>query len=117
MTICEVYVGDLKDPKFKWQAGNWNGNLPARLSPVFPALPGNYNRTYEAWVTKVGVLSKQADFGGQVAKVTKLQILDFIASSYTREDSPEMQARIHDLTQFVNSLDECQPFALVATEW
>ncbi len=51
MTICEVYVGDLKDPTFKWRGGNWNGNIPARLSPIFPPLPGNYNRTYEAWVT------------------------------------------------------------------
>jgi len=117
MTICEVYVGDLKDPTFKWRGGNWNGNIPARLSPMFPPLPGNYNRTYEAWVTKNGVESKQADFGGQVAQVTRSQIIHFITQSYQSECSPEARARINDLSNFVNTLEEDQLYALVATEW
>ncbi len=117
MTICEVYVGDLKDLGFKWQGGNWNGNIPARLSPIFPPLPGNYNRAYDAWVSSEGVETRQTDFGGHVARVTKLQILEFIAASYFNEDSSEAQAGIHDLRHFVNGLAENQLYALVATEW
>lgn len=117
MTICEVYVGDLKGPGFKWEGSNWNVNIPARLSPIFPPLPGNYNRTYDRWVSSAGVESRQTDFGGHVAKVTRLQILDFIASSFTSECSPEAQERVNDLTRFVNRLSEDQFYALVATEW
>lgn len=117
MTICEVYVGNLKDTGFKWEGGNWNGNIPARLSPIFPPLTGNYNRTYASWLSSVGVESRQTDFGGHVAKVTRSQILDFIASSYANECAPEERERVNDVTQFVNTLLEDQFYALVATEW
>ena len=117
MTICEVYVGDLKDPCFKWAGGNRNGNIPARLSPIFPPLPGSYNSTFETWISSTGVVSRQTDFGGQVAQVTRSHIIDFIAQSYRGERSPEAQARINDLSDFVNTLEEDQLYALVATEW
>jgi len=117
MTICEVYVGDLKDPCFKWAGGNWNCNIPGRLSPIFPPLPGSYNSTFETWVSSTGVVSRQTDFGGQVAQVTRSHIIDFIAQSYRGERSQEAQARINDLSDFVNTLEEDQLYALVATEW
>ena len=117
MTICEVYVGDLKDPGFKWQGGNWNCNIPARLSPIFPPLPGSYSRTYGAWVSSAGVESRQTDFGGHVARVTRQQILEFIAAGYASEDSLKVQAGIHDLRHFVNGLADEPLYALVATEW
>lgn len=117
MTICEVYVGDLGDPNFNWTGGNWNGNTPARLSPTFPPLPGNFNRSYTTWVAKTGVVSRQTDFGGHVAQVTRPQIIDFIAQSYRSERSAEAKDRINDLNTFVNTLEEDQLYALVATEW
>lgn len=117
MTICEVYVGDLEDPNFNWTGGNWNGNIPARLSPTFPPLPGNYNQSYNHWVNGNGVASRQTDFGGHVAKVTRSQIIDFIAQSYRSERSPEARERINDLVNFVSRLEDEQFYALVATEW
>ena len=117
MTICEVYVGDLRDPCFKWEGGNWNGNIPARLSPIFPPLPGNYNRAYDTWVSSAGVASRQTDFGGHVAQVTRSHIIDFVDQSYQGERSPEARARINDLRNFVNTLEADQLYALVATEW
>ncbi len=117
MTICEVYVGDLEDPNFNWTDGNWNGNIPARLSPIFPPLPGNYNQSYNHWVNKAGVQSRQTDFGGHVAKVTRSQILDFIAQSYRSNYSLEARERINDLANFINTLDDDKLYALVATEW
>jgi len=117
MTICEVYVGDLDDLKFKWKGGNWNGNIPTRLSPIFPPLPRNYNSTFETWVSSTGVAPRQTDFGGQVAQVTRSHIIDFIDQSYRSERSPQAQARINHLSNFVNTLEEDQLYALVATEW
>jgi hypothetical protein len=117
MTVCEVFVGDLKDPTFKWDGGNWNGNIPARLSPIFPPLPGNYNRTYEEWVAKVGAKSKQTDFGGQVAKVTKSQIEQFVATVYRDDDRARHTESFAELAAVIAALDDKQTYGLVATEW
>jgi hypothetical protein len=36
MSFLDVYIGDLNDPSFRWDGGDWNGNVPTRLSPFFP---------------------------------------------------------------------------------
>jgi hypothetical protein len=28
MTYCSTYIGDLSDPSFHWDGGDWNGNIP-----------------------------------------------------------------------------------------
>ena len=117
MTICEVFVGDLGDQNFKWEGGSWNGNIPARLSPVFPPLPGNYNRVYDDWVTTAGVPSKQTDFGGHVAQVTQSQIIDFIAISYKTSESLTANPVVDDLLTYIKKLDANRVYGLVATEW
>ena len=101
MTICEVFVGDLDDSTFQWEGGNWQGNVPARLSPVFPPLPGNYNRVYDEWVSAAGIPSKQTDFGGHVAQVTRSQILEFIASSYKTNETLTANPVIDDLLTYI----------------
>ena len=117
MTICEVFVGDLDDPSFKWDGGNWNKNIPARLSPVFPPLPGNYNRVYDEWVAAAGVPSKQTDFGGHVAKVTRSQIIEFITKSYKTHGSSNTDPMLIGLLKFIEKLDANRVYGLVATEW
>lgn len=52
-----------------------------------------------------------------MAKVTRSQIIDFIAQSYRSERSPETRERINDLVNIVSKLEEEQLYALVATEW
>jgi len=55
MTICTVYIGDLDDPTFNWEGGDWSGNIPKSISDEFPSMRGHYNETYHAWVKKSGV--------------------------------------------------------------
>ena len=117
MTICEVFVGDLDDSSFKWEGGNWNKNIPARMSPVFPPLPGNYNRVYDEWVAAVGVPSKQTDFGGHVAKVTRTQIIEFITKSYKTNGSSNTDPEVNGLLKFIQTLEANRVYGLVATEW
>lgn len=117
MTICEVFVGDLEDPTFKWNDGNWNGNIPGRLSPIFPPLPGHYNHTFDEWVASTGVESKQTDFGGRVARVTKSQIEQFVASAYRDDDRTRHRESFVELTQTIAALDDHRTYGLVATEW
>jgi len=30
-----MYIGDLEDPSFEWEDGDWNGNILGRISPAF----------------------------------------------------------------------------------
>ena len=43
MTACDVYIGDLDDPEFHWDGGDWNGNVPRAIASVFPPVGGHYN--------------------------------------------------------------------------
>ncbi len=118
MTTSIVYVGDLKDPNFRWKGGDWDGNVPARLSPEFPPMSGNYNEPFHAWVKTKGITCAQTDFGGWVARVTKSQIFEFIAEAYRgNEDLPWVKVSLPDLKQFVGTLLTEHEYGLVATEF
>jgi chorismate mutase len=122
MSYLDVYIGDLSDPSFHWDGGNWNGNVPTRLSPFFPdgdrirlvVLERIDSEAYEG---------KQTDWGSYVAKVTKQQIEDLIEKQYRDHDwykdpspMPHMLQALQELRDFVDSLDEQKLHALVATE-
>lgn len=118
MTDCSVYVGDLEDPTFKWKGGDWNGNVPARLSPTFPPMRGSYNAVFHHWLGEKGIECEQTDFGGWVARVTKSQIIDFIAEAYRGgEDLPWVAHDLPALRRFVETLQDGHDYGLVATEW
>ena len=118
MTICSVYIGNLEDPKFKWDGGDWNGNVPAALSREFPPMGQHYNADFHAWVKASGVKCEQTDFGGWVACVNKSQILDFIKTTYRgKERLPWVKDGLKALKVFVLALEEDRVYALVATEW
>ena len=115
MTVCVVYVGNLDG--FDWE-GDWNGNVPAQLSPDFPPMSGSYNSTFHDWVKANGVTCQQTDFGGWVARVTKSQIADFITETYHVDDMlPWLVPRVIELKRFVSTLQETCTYGLVATEW
>lgn len=118
MTVCVVYVGDLADPTFKWEGGDWNGNVPARLSPEFPPMAESYNEAFHAWVKVKGVRCEKTDFGGWVACVTKSEITEFITEVYSGSEAlPGVADRLTELLAFVGTLDEDVRYGLVATEW
>ena len=122
MSFLDVYIGDLSDPSFHWDGGNWNGNVPTRLSPFFP----DGHRVRRAMLDRIDSGSyegKQTDWGGYVAKVTKKQIKDLIKEQYGDDDChkdptpmPHMVQALQELRDFVDSLDEQKLHALVATE-
>jgi hypothetical protein len=110
MTYCSTYIGDLDHPEFKWEGGDWSGNIPPRLGPVFPPGPKHFHATFDAWVGQTGVINKQTDFDGWVARVTKPQLLEFIAFCYGEEVTEAVQT----LIAFVNKLDETKEYGLVS---
>jgi hypothetical protein len=40
--MCDVFVGELDDPTFNWEGGDWDNNAPRRLSPTFPPVGTSY---------------------------------------------------------------------------
>ena len=104
MPFLDVYIGNLSDPSFHWDGGNWSGNVPTPLSPFFPQ--GHTDRSVLIDRIASGAYEgKQTDWGGHVAKVTKQQIKDFIEEQYSDDDwckDPSLQKLRH----FVDSLDD-----------
>ena len=118
MTSCSVYLGSLEDPKFEWSGGDWNGNTPSAIFTEFPPMGRHYNGDFHAWVNISGVECKQTDYGGWVARVTKFQIIDFVAQVYAgKEDLPWVKQPLEAVNEFVATLDEKRVYALVATEY
>ena len=112
MTDCSTYIGDLDDPEFEWDEGNWNGNIPSRLSSDFPPTRKPYHRDFHEWVDKIGVICKQTDFSGWVARVNKSQLIDFLHYCYTIDDND-----VKSLIVFVGTLEDGKEYALVAEEY
>jgi hypothetical protein len=88
----------LDDPDFHWDGGNWRiGNIPRRKSPFFPSV-----------MARAGELDgKQTDWGGWVARATKKQIHEFIASIYVPKYTCVLSDfEYQELCDFVANLDE-----------
>ena len=126
MTICEVYVGDLEDPNFHWDGGDWSGNVPKPIYDVFPIVGGHYNECFHRWIDKAGIECRQTDFGGWVSRVTKQQLTDYIEYCYGSDpkySGPDPQVwkhlinRLEGVRHFVARLDNGKIYALVATEF
>jgi hypothetical protein len=127
MTICTVYIGDLDDPDFCWDGGDWNGNIPKPLASDFPPVGGHYNKCFHRWVDKTGIEFRKTDFGGWVCRVKPRQLADYIEycygtdSMYTNPDKKlaweHLNDRLDNLREVVASLDEEKRYALVATEF
>jgi len=127
MTECTVYIGDLDDPRFHWEGGDWSGNIPKALSADFPHVGEHYNKCFHDWVDKSGVECRQTDFGGWVCRVTAKLLADYIEycygtdSIYTDPDKKlawkHLNDRLENMRRFVADLDDDRLYALVATEF
>jgi len=118
MTVCSVYIGSLEDPKFKWDGGDWSGNAPLSISPSFPPMGQHYNGNFHDWVEKAGVECRKTDYGAWVARVTKAQIVEFVAECYRGDENlPWVKGDLQEVKEFVATLDDLRVYGLVATEW
>ena len=65
----DAYIGYVDhDQDFKWEGGNWNGNIPKRQSPFFP---GGGFRMIKERIASGKYEGKQTDWGAWVAIVNK----------------------------------------------
>lgn len=114
MTMMSVYVGDLDDPKFKWEGGDWNGNVPR---PLIPHLSLSH-RVVLAKIDSGELEGKQVDWGASVARVTPEQ-LEALVRAYHAETPPygppHEAARASELER-LGTLTAGKQYALVVRE-
>ena len=95
-----AYIGDLNDPEFKWEKGNWDGNIPSQLGPEFPF--GSYVSSLIIDKILKGELDgKQVDWGAYVARVDKAQLIKFTDEFYGDVDLYRSIKYIKELKEFI----------------
>ena len=127
MSFCDVYIGDLDDPRFDWNNKSnekWNiGNAPYKIGPIFPPVFSRpFSKLNEKIKNKV-FHGKQVDWGASAAIVTKNQIEDFIEECYKDSKeyldpshTPHLYEQLQELKEFVLTLDFNKKYYLVASE-
>lgn len=115
--MTSVYIGDLNDPKFSWDNGNWNGNVPRRQGPELP--DDCVGKVWKSVFDKIDsgeFQGKQVDWGAVVAKVTKKQIIKFISEMYEMPYDELMKDQLIEIINYVSNLEDDKLYALVACE-
>ncbi len=126
MTFRDVYVGKLSDgPDPLDRGGTWSGNAPEREGcPDFPSHgAGDLNKyPFTQLVSRIEggrYEGKQVDWGGWAAKVTKSDILQFVAEVYPDDYGrgfPHLRRQYDELLKCLHALSDEGSYALVAVE-
>ncbi len=120
MTFFDVYIGDLDDPDFKWDGGDWNGNMPRSVVGLFPKLSREEPfRQVQDLIDTGALVGKQTDWGCWVAIASREVLLQIINDWYGDEQIYllfEMDTETAlDIRELVSNLDS-KDYALVALE-
>lgn len=117
MTCYDAYIGDLEDPGFLWEGGEWNGNMPRRLGPLFPSIDHASLSRFIEWAEGEGCVFRQADWGCHIARVDKRQLLNFMDFFYgPPPDGKKAGGRASHVREFIESLDDEKVYGLVHLE-
>lgn len=127
MTSYSVFVGRLGEgPDPLDFGGDWNCNLPTGGSPQFPpstSLKQPFSHLL-AQIENGILLGKQVDWGAWAAKVSKVEILQFLSEAYPDEDwckdinlgpNSDILER-QTLLVYLRELSDDRLYALVAVE-
>ena len=120
MTFFDVYIGDLDDPSFKWEGGDWNGNSPRSVVGLFPNISREEPFSQVQDLIHTGALvGKQTDWGSWVAIASREALLQLINDWYGEEqiylECEKDNETALDIRELVSNL-EPKDYALVAME-
>lgn len=111
MAIREVYVGALgRNLKLDWGGDFDVGNVPARLSPLFP-IAGARVHPYTLvrnWISCGRIQGRQVDWGAHAASITTGDLHEILLTSYGAGRIPA------ELMTFVSSLQSFRRYAIIA---
>jgi len=118
--LVDVYIGLADDPTFKWEGGDWNGNVPKRITPPFPCVhrsvedlkhrnPLSYDsKSWAMACSDFGLNLIQLDWGAFGTKISKTQILSLL-TRFAPTSSNE-------LLSCVQNLNDDTDYALIIAE-
>lgn len=117
MPYCDVYISTWEDAI---QAANGDDKIgtPKRRSPFIGAGRAAWS-LYDEWKQQGRIHPIQTDWAGWVAKVSAEEILAFVKQVLSVTDTlgqPHLEQQVTDTRNFIDSLDQTQQYALVATE-
>ena len=115
MTDIAAHIGALDDPSFNFYGGDYNGNIPNRLSPLLP-VPHDIHSRIWALVRDGADNARQLDWGAVGVIYTRQQLLDFIGSLYKERNLPHIIERIKEAEKYIQGLDPDTKYVLVAYE-
>ena len=110
MAFYDLRLGRAEDPKFKWEGGDFNGNIPTTIID-FGSVGGlsgcaEARRLLES--PKYG--GRVLDWGASGAKLSKVRVIEFLTEFYSDE-----QQRSH-LLRKLDVLTDDQTYLLFACE-
>lgn len=109
----EVFVGELgANDTLDWGGDRDEGNVPARLGPVFPrngAVVDPFSVVID-WLRRGRASGRRVDWGAVALVVTRDDLHAFAVDCYGRERLPGA------LTDLILALDPQRRYALVASE-
>jgi hypothetical protein len=109
----EVFIGDLSDPEFNYENGNYNDNCPKRMIDFFPKSHTFFHEVVDR-ILKGEMEGKQTDWGTWTASLYPRQIIEFIIEVCTREGIN--RSSIRGVISFLERLPQDVKVGLVACE-
>ena len=119
MTDVDVYIGYLDSPdngNFKWEGGDWSGNIPCRISPpkYFPCASDAFRKILDMTDSSEWD-GKQLDWGAWGVKMHKQELMAFIKDCEKRNKLEWI--KYDDIRNFVKcELDDDTTYILVGLE-
>jgi len=114
----DVFIGLSADPSFQWEGGNYQDNIPNRISPFFPSVRrlsndlhsghrcSYANTSWHQACEDFGFQLVQLDWGVFGTKISKSQILGLLARFGSTKE----------LSACIQKLDEKTEYALIIAE-
>ena len=110
----EVFIGDLNDPEFNMEKGDWNGNIPSRINDFFPYSNDAFSKIVDK-VINHELSGKQTDWSSWTAALYPHQTSEVISYIYGLEVCRK-DREIKNILSFIQTLDSNQQYGLVACE-
>ena len=107
--LSEVYIGDIEDPDFNYEKGNWNGNIPKRIGPCLSEDPSVFKYVIDL-ISNEKIVGKQTDWGAWVAPLFPNEIYEVFQDYFSSSKLTRLQKRLV-------GLEPNKKYGLVACEF
>ena len=106
--VFEAHIGLADDPGFDFYGGDYNGNIPARISPYLPKAHEIHKHIW-ALIRSGDPNARQLDWSAVGLIGTKEQLARFVGSFYKADETTEIK-------QYIGGLDPDKAYVLAAYE-